>query len=59
MKVDTNIKALRAALCDLYKAALRETRGKNLRPMIRRMASRFLTEETIAECKDEVALTAE
>ena len=59
MKVDVKDKALRAALCDLFRAALREKSGKTLRPMIRRIATRFLTEDTVAKCKSEVALSVE
>lgn len=46
------------ALQDLYTDALKETRGKELRRKIRRMARRFLTKDQIEEAEDDAHLTA-
>ena len=46
------------ALQDLYTDALKETRGRELRRKIRRIARRFLTKDQIAEAEDEAHLTA-
>lgn len=42
-------------MCDLYKASLKGENGKRLSQMIRRMAVRFLSADTVSDCQTEVS----